>query len=234
MPGMNLFRMRGAWNPVHAWLFDFFVSRGMTPLHERIAERVGPRLPETGKVLDVGCGAGRATILLARRTPGVRFVGADLSATMIGMARREAGALSNVSFRVGDAMDLPFGDGEFDAALSVASIKHWPDQARGVREMARVVRPGGTVLVIEADRRCDAGRVERFIRLWRFVPSPLLPVVGLYFRRFVAAQGIDRDDLRRHLEAAGLADVEGTADEEAPAVYAHGRRPVTPPAAGAG
>ncbi|MDI7267662.1 MAG: class I SAM-dependent methyltransferase [Myxococcota bacterium] len=202
-----------------ALVYDTIVSAGLADLYERIADAVASRLSPRGAVLDVGCGSGRTVAALARRLPAARFEGVDLSETMLALARRNAAGLPNVRFRRADAMRLPHADASFDAAISVASIKHWPDQDRGIAEMARVVRSGGRVLVIEADRECTARAARRFVGLWRFAPGPLRPLAVAYFRRFVAAQGLDADTLRRRLESAGLRDIEVDRDGYQPAVY---------------
>ncbi|MBN1769798.1 MAG: class I SAM-dependent methyltransferase [Deltaproteobacteria bacterium] len=230
---MWLFDMRGSWDGFHARLFDLVVAREIAALYERLAEQLAPRLPPAGRILDVGCGAGRPTAQLARRRPGARVTGIDLSATQIALARREHAAVPNLEFRTGDALALPFPDGSFDAAVSLSSIKHWPDPARGVRELARVVRPGGIVFVLEADRECTRETAERFVRRWRFVPPPAVPVLAWYFLRFPARQGCTAAELRRLLEAAGVRGVEAVRDERDPAAYAWGRAPETPPVAGA-
>ena len=220
---MNLLEMRGAWDPLHARLFDFFIARRLTPLHERLAREIAPRLPDTGRVLEVGCGAGRVTVLLARRRPHVELTGLDLSATMIDLARKQGAGTPNVFFRVGDAMRLPCDDDAFDGAFSISSIKHWPDPARGVREMARVVRPGGMVFVLEADAACSRAVAAGFVARW-YMPAPLRPLATEYFLRVVAAQGLEASALRRFLEDAGLHDVQAASDTTDPAAYAFGKR----------
>jgi SAM-dependent methyltransferase len=76
-------------------------------------------------------------------------VGVDLTPKMVELARREAGALGNVEFSVGDATALDAADGSFDGALARFTIHHVPVPARLVEEMARVVRPGGAVVLAD-------------------------------------------------------------------------------------
>lgn len=116
------------------------------PLTPGIRERL-----ETGlDVLDVGCGAGRASNLLARTFPKSRFRGYDLSRDAIGLARAEASqcGLANAHFEVRDVADLEVEDA-FDLVLAFDAIH---DQARPdavLRAIARALRPGGTFLMQE-------------------------------------------------------------------------------------
>ncbi len=107
------------------------------------------------RVLDVGCGTGVVTRDAAQRvTPGGLAVGVDPSAEFLALARalaHEAGLDGVTDFRQGDALALPFGDGEFDAALAATVLVHVPDAHRAIPEMARVVRSGGRVGVFDLD-----------------------------------------------------------------------------------
>lgn len=94
--------------------------------------------------LDVGCGNGAFTELLVARCAPVAVHGIDPSPEQIAYARRRL-ADSAARFEVGDAQALPHADGAFDAAVMALVIFFVPDPARGVAEMTRVVRPGGSI-----------------------------------------------------------------------------------------
>jgi SAM-dependent methyltransferase len=101
--------------------------------------------PEPGlRWLDVGCGNGAFTERLVERCAPVSVQGIDPSEEQLAFARTRA-ASGVAQFRQGDAMEIPFLDDAFDAAVMSLVIFFVPEPARGVAEMARVVRPGGTV-----------------------------------------------------------------------------------------
>jgi SAM-dependent methyltransferase len=103
--------------------------------------------------LDVGCGTGVGALEMARRmTQGGHAIGVDVSEVMIVEARRRTEGVGNeVTFRVGDALALPFPDGAFDVCRAQAVLQHLTDPGRAVREMARVTIPGGRIGVLEYD-----------------------------------------------------------------------------------
>ncbi|MCA1842807.1 MAG: methyltransferase domain-containing protein, partial [Actinobacteria bacterium] len=104
-------------------------------------------------VLDLGCGTGDHTREAAARVaPGGRAVGLDFSTSMISEAtRRQGTSTARASFQQGDAQHLPFETGTFDACRTERMLCHVPDCEAALREMARVVRPGGRVGVIDVD-----------------------------------------------------------------------------------
>ena len=105
------------------------------------------------KVLDCGCGPGTITQDLARIAAPGEVIGCDLEPGMVARAAElaEPANLSNLSFQVGNILDLPFPDDTFDAALSVAVTEHLSEPVKAMRELRRVVKPGGIVGITRTD-----------------------------------------------------------------------------------
>ena len=158
-----------------------------------------PRLRPDAEVLDLGCGPGTITLGLARRAG--RVVGLDVAAKMVDQARELAAGseVHNVSFEVGSAYELPFGDGSFDVVYAHQVMQHLADPVRALREARRVLRPGGLVAV----RDSDYGTM---------VHSPVEHAIGFWLRLFheVAAANGGEADAGRYLpgwvHAAGFVD----------------------------
>ena len=106
------------------------------PLEAALATLDGP----VEAALDVGTGTGAAALAIAARFPDARVVGVDIAPEMVERARRKTGDGGNVSFEVGDASALPFGDASFDLVTAANMIPFFD-------ELARVVRPGGTLVL---------------------------------------------------------------------------------------
>ncbi len=129
-----------------------------------------------GTVLDVACGPGAVTTRLARTTDA-RVVGVDLSAEMLDGARERLGArglMDRVSLVRGRAESLPFDDGAFDALTVTYLLRYVTDPAATIRELARVVRPGGAVASLEFFVPRGA-----WLPLWRLYTRAVLPAAGL-------------------------------------------------------
>jgi len=107
---------------------------------------IRPELLPSGastRVIDMGCGDGRHIVESARR--GCFAVGLDYDADELRRARARIGS-QRVDLVVGDASRLPFRDGAFDAVICTETLEHLPDDAGAMREIARLLRPGGTLL----------------------------------------------------------------------------------------
>lgn len=104
-------------------------------------------------VLDVGCGPGTITVGLAQAVSPGRVVGIDTSQDVLRKAGEYASgrAVENVLFEVADVMALPFHDRSFDVVHAHQVLQHLPDPVAALREMHRVLRPGGTLAVRDAD-----------------------------------------------------------------------------------
>jgi len=153
------------------------LSLGIDRLWRRRARRLlAPRAGE--RILDVCCGTGDVALGLRDAVgPRGRIVGADFCAPMLALAATKAGRLAArapLLFVRADALALPFADGAFDAAVVAFGIRNVDDPVRGLREMARVVRPGGRVVVLEF------GRPEAPVLapLYRWYSRVVIPRVG--------------------------------------------------------
>jgi arsenite methyltransferase len=138
------------------WLLDDQLHPGGEPLTRRLAELAG--VAPGVRVLDVACGHGTTALLLARELDCV-VVGVDLGARAIeqaAVAARADGLAHRASFVVGDAEALPVADAGFDVVLSECSLCTFPDKRRAVAEMARAVRPGGTIAIADVTADLDA------------------------------------------------------------------------------
>ncbi len=113
---------------------------------ERFRRGVPPR-----RILDVGCGTGELTRRLARRYPGAEVVGLDFTAAMLREAVRRTGrdGRPGVAYGRGTTVRLPFADASFDLVSNAFLIRNLVDLDLAFAEMRRVLRPGGTLLVLE-------------------------------------------------------------------------------------
>jgi len=109
--------------------------------------------PPGSRVLEVGCGVGAQTLALARRSPRTQFTSIDRSAESVDEARRRADAagLDNVEFLQADLFELPFADGSFDHVFVCFVLEHLARPLAALALLDRVLKPGGTITVIEGD-----------------------------------------------------------------------------------
>ena len=108
-------------------------------------------LPEKARVLEVGCGTGAATRVLARRPEVAAIVGIDPSPLFLAKARELAAAHRHVSFHQGDVRALDLEHHSFDVAIAHTCLTHVPGPDQALRELFRVLRPGGSLAVFDGD-----------------------------------------------------------------------------------
>ena len=108
------------------------------PITRPAVERM--QIAPTDTILDVGCGAGWLSRILADRVPQGRVAGMDISDEMIRHARERSAGRANVEFKVGAVDAIPWESDFFTHAISVESSYYWPDPAKGIREIYRVLR----------------------------------------------------------------------------------------------
>lgn len=124
-------------------------------------------------VVDVACGTGDLALLFAKA--GARVVGVDFTYEMVALApSKETGRGGNLAWLQGDGLQLPVGDGVADAATIAFGLRNVADRRRCIREMARVVRPGGCVLVLEF----SMPQRDAFGRIYRAYLEHVLPRIG--------------------------------------------------------
>jgi demethylmenaquinone methyltransferase/2-methoxy-6-polyprenyl-1,4-benzoquinol methylase len=161
-----------------AGVYDALNTAMTAGLHHRWRARAAElaRVRPGDRVLDVATGTGDLALELARRVaPGGEVIGSDFAEGMLDRARAKAAACgergARPRFEWGDALALPYPDGRFDAATVGFGVRNFSDLGRGLAEMARVVRPGGRVVVLEIT---TPGKppLSLFFELWfdRLVP----------------------------------------------------------------
>lgn len=150
-------------------------------------------------VLEVGFGGGDLLVRLAGAVPDGRVEGVELSDPMLGRVRariRRSGLADRVRLHAGSVEALPFDSGQFDCACSVNTIYFWPDLHRGLTELARVLRPGGRLVLgfgsDEALRR--AGYEERGFSL--YTPAQIEDALRASGLEPSALERLDREGLR--------------------------------------
>jgi SAM-dependent methyltransferase len=109
--------------------------------------------PRGSTVLEAGCGVGAQTVTLAERSPEARFTSVDVSAESIAEARRrvERAGIANVEIRQADIFDLPFAAASFDHVFVCFVLEHLARPVEALRILGGLLRPGGTITVIEGD-----------------------------------------------------------------------------------
>ena len=112
-----------------------------------------PYLKSGMALLDCGCGPGSITVGLAKAVDPGRVIGVDISADTLKLAEERAASarISNIQFEIGDICRLNFPDNSFDAVFSHNAIEHIPEPDKALKEMRRVLKPGGVIGIRDVD-----------------------------------------------------------------------------------
>lgn len=130
----------------------------------QLAEALAARLPGGGDVLEVAPGPGYLAIELAKLGP-YRVVGLDISHTFVRMAAENAAKAGvAVTFRRGNASEMPFAADSFDLIVCRAAFKNFSEPVRALSEMHRVLRPGGTALVIDLRPDAPLAAIDAYVK----------------------------------------------------------------------
>jgi demethylmenaquinone methyltransferase/2-methoxy-6-polyprenyl-1,4-benzoquinol methylase len=185
------------------------LSLGIDVRWRRFAIRQLTSVPAGAAILDLACGTCDMARELMRRRPGDRVVGADLSRRMLELGRKKVNGMGLVN---APAEALPFADGTFDAVMIAFGIRNVPDYPAGLREMLRVLKPGGKACILEFSTPPNT----LFSRVYRLYFLHVLPRIGGWLTgrqaayRYLTDSVSDfpgADALQQAMQDAGFADV---------------------------
>jgi SAM-dependent methyltransferase len=180
------------------------MERGHRPVGEQAIDLMA--IPADARVLDVGCGSGWAARLMAEKASRGHVVGIDIADEMIALARETSSSFSNVEYQVASAEKLPFAAGEFSHAFSMESLYYYADMSAALREIKRVLTPGGlfvTVVDLFQENRPSGQWVEQLK-----VPVQYLSIAD-YRAQFEGAGFVNVSDRRLYDPAPIPADYTG-------------------------
>jgi len=173
-------------------------------------ERTAP----TARVLDIGCGAGELLVKIGTAFPKADIAGVDPSEPMVEWSKAAVAPLGADGSRTtrierGHVEALPFDDDTFDVIVSTGSVKNWADRRQGLREIARVARPGAHVFLSDLSRDAPASYVDRFVArypiYWRW-----------FFLSFPMRQALAFEEVDALMREGGFDDVKSSRMENTP------------------
>ena len=177
-------------------LAAIYLTPDVVEQREKVLALLAPAAGE--RALDIGCGPGLTTEALAEAVgPLGHVLGVDIAPAMLAIAKRRCAGLSQVAFGMADVTRLPYENASFDVALASQVYEYVEQGDDALKELARVIRPGGRAVLVDTDWESavwashDDARMRRVIETWNeHIPHPQLPRT-----------------LRRRMEAAGFSNV---------------------------
>ena len=175
-------------------------------------ERVVALGAKTGHFLDVGTGPAQIPILLAQRCPDIHLTAIDLSEEMLKIAKRHVAAAElaeRITLEHVDAKRLPYPDNTFDGIISNSIVHHIHDSLRALKEMSRVVKPGGLVLIRDLVRPETPEAAQVFVDKYAAEDTPYQQ--QLYYDSFLAAFTIaEVNEMLAQMDLPGAVVVQST------------------------
>ena len=180
------------WDNV-AGVYDLFADIFNKETHKALIAAVSSRIAPDDAVLECACGTGLLTGAIAERCR--TLVATDFSANMLKRAKKKYGALPNVTFRQADILHLDEPDGQFDVVIAANVIHLLDNPHQALRELDRVCKPGGKLIIPTYTNRTGKGKTNRV--------SGVIGKAGADFKRqftfdtykqFIAAAGYDDVD----------------------------------------
>jgi len=147
------------WDRV-AGVYDIFANVINKKTHDSLKKVVARQIGESDDVLECACGTGLLTAVIAPRCRSL--VATDFSAKMLKRAEKNCAAYGNVTFQKADILSLPFADGTFDTVVAANVIHLLDEPKKAMRELDRVCRSGGTLIVPTYMNQDSEGRTSRF------------------------------------------------------------------------
>jgi ubiquinone/menaquinone biosynthesis C-methylase UbiE len=200
---IKAYRGMGMEGSIARW-YDKTTRRDMPAIRE-LAAKVAAMTPASGKVLEIAPGPGFLSIELAKRGLDVQAV--DISKTMVEIARKNA-ADANVStvFMQGNAAELPVRKESADFVVCRAAFKNFTEPVKAMREMLRVLRPGGTAMLIDMRRDVSMDELRKYVgslgMSWLNRKFMMLTFRGMLIKR-----AYPLEEIRQMAAEAGWTDV---------------------------
>ena len=184
--------------------YDRTTRKSMEDFRE-LASRLATSVPAGGRVLEVAPGPGFLSIELAKR--GCEVCAVDISRTFVEIAQKNAAEAGiKAEFMQGNAAELPVESGSADLVVCRAAFKNFTEPVKAMREMRRVLRPGGTALLIDMRRDVSMEEIKRYVRgmgltWWNRI------FTNLTFKHMLIKRAYTLDEIRKMATEAGWKDV---------------------------
>ncbi|HTX04494.1 MAG TPA: methyltransferase domain-containing protein [Steroidobacteraceae bacterium] len=180
-------------------------TRRDMPEFRALAARIAPQLPKGGAVLEIAPGPGFLAIELARL--GLDVLGVDISRTFVELARANAAAAQvPARFELGNASALTVSDACMDGVVCRAAFKNFAEPVEALKEMRRILRPGGIALLVDLRRDASLPEIRRFVD-GLGVGWLNRMIMMATFRGMLIKRAYPLEDIRRMMTEAGWQDV---------------------------